>query len=90
MRLNEAGVKPQARSRPKTPRELDVPEALRRALQANEKARAAFEKFSPSHKREYIQWITETKTEATRTRRLETAIAWMAESKPRNWKYMSC
>jgi uncharacterized protein YdeI (YjbR/CyaY-like superfamily) len=90
MKLNEEGVKPPVRSKPKTPRELVVPETLATALQANEKARAAFEKFSLSHKREYIEWITEAKTEVTRNRRLETAIAWMAEGKPRNWKYMNC
>jgi uncharacterized protein YdeI (YjbR/CyaY-like superfamily) len=90
VKLNDEGIKSPARSKPKTPRELEVPDVLTRALQANEKARAAFEKFSPSHKREYIEWITEAKTEATRTRRVETAIAWMAEGKPRNWKYMNC
>ena len=46
--------------------------------------------FSPSNKREYVDWITEAKTEATRSRRLEQAIEWMAEGKPRNWKYMNC
>jgi uncharacterized protein YdeI (YjbR/CyaY-like superfamily) len=90
MKLNEEGVKSPTGSKPKTPRELEVPDVLTRALLANEKARAAFEKFSPSHKREYIEWITEARTEATRTRRVETAIAWMAEGKPRNWKYMNC
>jgi len=67
-----------------------VPDDLQNALVKNKKALAAFEKFPPSHKREYIAWITEAKTEATRTRRLETAIEWMAEGKPRNWKYMNC
>ena len=62
----------------------------RSALQANAAALATFEQFSPSHKREYVDWITEAKTEATRTRRLEQAIEWMAEGKPRNWKYMNC
>jgi len=59
-------------------------------VQVSEKAGAAFEAFSPSHKREYIDWITEARTEATRTRRLETAVGWMAEGKPRNWKYTNC
>jgi uncharacterized protein YdeI (YjbR/CyaY-like superfamily) len=91
MKLNDEGVKPRARSKPAKPQgELVVPEGLNRAFQTNEKARLAFEKFSPSHKREYVAWITEAKTEATRTRRIETAVAWMAEGKPRNWKYMSC
>jgi uncharacterized protein YdeI (YjbR/CyaY-like superfamily) len=90
MKLNEAGVKPPARSKPKTPRELVVPEDLAGALQSNLKAGATFERFSPSHKWEYVEWITEAKTPATRQRRLMTAIEWLAEGKPRNWKYMNC
>jgi hypothetical protein len=56
--------------------------------QKNKKALAGFEKFSPSHKREYIEWITDAKAEDTRNRRIAQAVQWMAEGKPRNWKYM--
>ena len=52
------------------------------------KALAAWEAFSPSHKREYVEWITEAKTDATRDRRLTQAIEWIGEGKARNWKYM--
>jgi len=90
MKLNDEGTKKPAPAKPKAPAEVVVPDDLANALRANAKARATFEKFSPSHKREYVEWITEAKTEATRTRRLETAIEWMAEGKPRNWKYMNC
>ena len=91
MALNEAGVKSPARSKPRTPRpEAAVPDDLAAALGENPTARSTFDNFSPSHRREYIEWITEAKTPATRTRRLETAIAWMAEGKSRNWKYMNC
>jgi len=90
MRLNEAGVKAPGRPRPKTPREVVVPDDLAAALADHEAARATFDGFSPSHKREYIEWITEAKTQATRSRRLGTAIEWMAEGKPRNWKYLNC
>jgi uncharacterized protein YdeI (YjbR/CyaY-like superfamily) len=91
MDLNEAGVKSPTRSKPKAPKaELVVPDDLASALEKNAAAHATFEKFSPSNKREYVEWITEAKTQATRTRRLETAIEWMAEGKPRNWKYMNC
>ena len=72
------------------PTDVVVPDDLTAALRKNTKARVTFEGFSPSNKREYIQWITEAKTEATRLCRLETAIEWMAEGKPRNWKYMNC
>jgi uncharacterized protein YdeI (YjbR/CyaY-like superfamily) len=90
MELNEEGVKRPALPKPKTPKPVVVPDDLTKALQANAAAQATFERFSPSHKREYIEWITEAKTEATRTKRLQTAIEWMVEGKPRNWKYMNC
>jgi uncharacterized protein YdeI (YjbR/CyaY-like superfamily) len=91
MELNDQGVKSPTRSKPKgRPKEVVVPDDLAAALKRNKPALATFDGFSPSHKREYIEWITEAKTEATRNRRLETAIEWMAEGKPRNWKYMNC
>jgi len=90
MKLNDAGIKSPTRSKPKTPQEVVVPDDLRISLQKNKMALATFDKFAPSHKREYIEWISEAKTDATRTRRLERAIEWMAEGKPRNWKYMNC
>jgi len=84
-RLNEAGVK-QPRAR-KPASKLEVPRELRLALKSNRKAAAAFEKFPPSHKREYSQWIAEAKGEDTRARRVKSAIEWIAEGKGRNWKY---
>jgi uncharacterized protein YdeI (YjbR/CyaY-like superfamily) len=92
MRLNDEGIKAPSRSKPKskTPRDLVVPDDLTGLLSANEPARSTFEGFSPSHKREYIEWITEAKTQATRSKRLATTIDWLAEGKPRNWKYLNC
>ena len=90
MKLNDEGVKNPAREKPKKPKELVVPDDLAKALKANKKAAATFESFSPSKKGEYVEWLTEAKTEATRSRRLETAIEWMAEGKSRNWKYQNC
>src|ERR1044071_8835361 len=86
MRLNDEGVQP-ARARPGSRKPLPVPGDLKAALARHPKARAAFLHFSPSQRREYIEWITEAKGEDTRRRRLGTAIEWMAEGKPRNWKY---
>jgi uncharacterized protein YdeI (YjbR/CyaY-like superfamily) len=83
--LNDAGVKVERVRTPSKP--VRVPADLAGALEKNTKARAAFETFPPSHKREYIEWITEAKTDDTRTRRLRQAIAWIAEGKSRNWKY---
>ena len=58
-------------------------------MKRSAKARATFEGFRPSHKREYLEWIIEAKTDETRRKRLDTAVEWMAEGKPRNWKYMN-
>ena len=84
--LNDAGVKAERAPRRATSA-VDVPEDLTRALEKNRKALTAFEAFPPSHKREYIEWITEAKREDTRKRRLESAVEWIAEGKQRNWKY---
>ncbi|MDO5505713.1 MAG: YdeI/OmpD-associated family protein [Pseudoxanthomonas suwonensis] len=64
-----------------------VPAELAAALQGNAKARAAFDSFPPSARRDYIEWITEAKREDTRARRLAQTIQWLAEGKRRNWKY---
>ena len=72
--LNETGARLPPRPKPKGRKELIVPAELVTALKTNKKALTAFENFSYSHKKEYVQWITEAKREETRTRRLATAI----------------
>ena len=86
--LNERGVKvprqkPAKRPLPRTPADLAA------ALKANARAASIFRAFPPSHRRDYIEWITEAKQPATRARRLEQAVTWIAAGKPRNWKYMA-
>jgi uncharacterized protein YdeI (YjbR/CyaY-like superfamily) len=85
--LNEQGVKMPRAPKKAAPKTVTVPPVLSAALRKNKKAQAGFAGLSPSHKREYIAWITEAKTDETRARRLEQAIEWMAEGKSRNWKY---
>jgi uncharacterized protein YdeI (YjbR/CyaY-like superfamily) len=88
-RLNDEGIKvPKAKSKPK--KDLVVPNDLVSALKKNKKAQSTFEDFSYSHKKEYVEWITEAKREETRAQRLVTAVAWLAEGKARNWKYERC
>jgi uncharacterized protein YdeI (YjbR/CyaY-like superfamily) len=70
--------------------ELPVPADLAAALKKNKRAAANFANFSPSHRKEYIAWITEAKRNETRQKRLATTIEWLAEGKPRNWKYVRC
>jgi uncharacterized protein YdeI (YjbR/CyaY-like superfamily) len=91
MALSEAGIISPRRagaSKPRPP--ADVPADLAAALVKNRNARATFEAFSNTNRREYIEWITEAKRETTRAQRLAQTIEWLAEGKPRNWKYMNC
>jgi uncharacterized protein YdeI (YjbR/CyaY-like superfamily) len=90
MKLNDEGVAAPARAKPAAPRELLIPDELTAALKKVPAARKHFEAFSPSKQRDYAEWITEAKTEATRTRRLEQAVEWIGEGKSRNWKYEKC
>jgi uncharacterized protein YdeI (YjbR/CyaY-like superfamily) len=85
--LNEQNVKVSRAPRNAAPRAVKVPAALAAALEKRSKASAGFDALSPSHKREYIEWITDAKGDDTRARRLAQAIAWLAEGKSRNWKY---
>jgi uncharacterized protein YdeI (YjbR/CyaY-like superfamily) len=85
--LNEAGVKV-SRPKRKKKKPLRMPTYFINALRKNKKALATFEGFSYSHKKDYVEWVTEAKTEETRNKRLETAIEWMSEGKARNWKYI--
>jgi uncharacterized protein YdeI (YjbR/CyaY-like superfamily) len=77
--------KPAAAKIPKA--EIEMPDYFATALATNQKALATYQDFSPSKKREYLEWITEAKTEDTRQKRIETALEWLAEGKSRNWKY---
>jgi uncharacterized protein YdeI (YjbR/CyaY-like superfamily) len=87
-RLNESGIKHPPRPK-HVKKAISMPADLRSALKKIPRARATFEGLSPSNRRDYLEWITEAKRADTRKKRLETAIAWMAEGKPKNWKYMA-
>ena len=73
--------KPTGSSRASVPPELD------RALQRHPEAKAAFDAFSPTHRREYAEWIAEAKKPETKERRVQQALEMLAEGKSRNWKY---
>ncbi len=87
MRLNELGIRLTSKPKATEKKEIIVPGYFTNALDENKKAAQTFENFAYSHKKEYVEWITEAKTEATRNKRMATAIEWMAEGKSRNWKY---
>jgi uncharacterized protein YdeI (YjbR/CyaY-like superfamily) len=69
---------------------LETPSEFTAALKKDKKASAAFDAFSPSCKREYIEWIADAKRPETREKRIGTAVEWIAEGKQRNWKYQNC
>jgi uncharacterized protein YdeI (YjbR/CyaY-like superfamily) len=69
---------------------LETPRDLAAALDSNPAARATFEGFPPSCRRDYVEWIVEAKRDETRAKRLALAVEWMAEGKKRNWKYENC
>ncbi|MBL7700785.1 MAG: YdeI/OmpD-associated family protein [Ferruginibacter sp.] len=88
MALNDKGIK-LAPKKPteKEKKELAVPDYFAKALAKSKKAKQVFDNFAYSHKKEYLGWITEAKTEETRNKRMATALEWIAEGKGRNWKY---
>lgn len=79
-----SGAKP-AKKKPVA--QVKVPAALAAALKKAPKAKAAFAALAPSHRNEYSRWIAEAKQDETRARRVEKALALIADGKHRNWQY---
>jgi uncharacterized protein YdeI (YjbR/CyaY-like superfamily) len=89
MRLNEDGVK-LARTPKHAPKTITMPRELSAALAKNKKAKLAFEAMSPSHRKEYMEWIGDAKRDQTRTTRLAKTVAQLKEGKSLSWKYAQC
>jgi uncharacterized protein YdeI (YjbR/CyaY-like superfamily) len=86
--LNDEGVKaPRREKSPEEKKEFEIHPEFADALAGNESAARHFDAFSPSKRKEYLEWISEAKTEPTRRKRIDTAVEWIAEGKSRNWKY---
>ena len=85
-RLNDQGVKAPSMVRKARP-PLTPPDDLLAALKKNNKAQTAWDAFSPSHRREYVEWVLDAKQPATRDRRISSTIEWVSQGKGRNWKY---
>ena len=88
VRMQKIEAGPAASRKPPKP-PPDVPADLAKALKASKPAAATFKALSPFNQRDYVTWITDAKQDATRIRRIEQAVEWLAEGKPRNWKYMA-
>lgn len=88
MRLNDENIKLPSKTKSTEKRELEIPDYFTSALKRSKRAKEVFDSFSYSNKKEYVEWLTEAKTETTREKRLETALEWLAEGKVKNWKYL--
>ena len=90
-RIDAAGtaLKPKAAPRVAKP-ELPIPPQFTSALEANPAAKATLEGFAPSHRREYVEWISEAKRPETRDKRIAQAVEMLSQGKKRNWKYEDC
>ena len=86
MKFNEEGTKVKKVVKEKP--QLETPAYFLAALKKNKQANEQYKAFSESKQREYVEWLEEAKTEATRDKRMETALEWIAEGKIRNWKYL--
>ena len=85
-KLNDEGIKvPRVAKGPRPA--LTAPDDLVAALKKNNKAQAVWDAFSPSHRREYVEWVLDAKQPSTRERRIATSVEWVAEGKGRNWRY---
>jgi uncharacterized protein YdeI (YjbR/CyaY-like superfamily) len=60
------------------------------ALDNNPAAKTVLDGFSPSARRDYLEWIGDAKQDSTRAKRIATAVEWLAEGKKRHWKYQNC
>ena len=85
MALNDAGVTVKRVTKPKPV--LKVPADLKSALAKSRRAEAHWDEYSPSARRDYLEWVLEAKQEATRAKRIATTVEWVAAGKKRNWKY---
>ena len=86
IQLNREGVKPAPKKKPA----LRVPADVRKAINANAKAKKVFDGFTPSCKREYVEWIVEAKREETRQRRIDKMISQLQEGLRLHDKYRNC
>lgn len=89
MKLNAEGVQV-VRGKTTPRRAVPMHPDLRAALAKNKRALRGFETLRPSHQREYLEWIAGAKRPETRARRIASAVEWIAEGKPQNWKYTAC
>jgi uncharacterized protein YdeI (YjbR/CyaY-like superfamily) len=85
MALNEADVRLPQKPKTTGKKELEVPDWFLDAIRSNPKAFETWENFSYSHRKEYLEWVTEARREETRSERLNKMLEQLQEGKSRNW-----
>jgi len=85
--INKLGIKRPVKVTPRGSKTIEIPDYFEKVLKKNKTVRDVFENFAYSHRKEYIQWFEQAKTEQTRNKRIAQAIDWIGEGKGRNWKY---
>ncbi len=88
MKLNDDDVKLPERKKSVAKKEIEIPDAFKKALNKNKIAATTFSNYSPSHKYEYLEWITGAKTEETINRRIAKTIEQLQGGKSLKWKYV--
>ncbi len=56
------------------PREIEIPDELQRALDADPAAKAAFEQLAPSHRKEHARSVADAKRPETRAKRVAAVL----------------
>lgn len=91
-RFKEGAENAQGRtaSHPKPKPPIPMPDDFASALSGLAGATEVWSGFTDAQKRDYLDWITSAKREATRVTRIATAVEWIGQGKRRNWKYEKC
>ena len=66
------------------PRIVAVPEDFQQALDNNPRVKDVFDKFSYTHKKEYVEWIEGAKKQETRENRIKKAVEQIDGGKKRS------
>lgn len=70
-------------------KQVEIPSELAQALRENAELAAIFETMSPSHRREYAEYVADAKQEVTRLRRVEKIVPMILSKAGLNDKYKS-
>ncbi len=67
------------------PRVVAIPSDVKKALAKNSKAKTVFNAFAPSHRKAYVEWVTQAKRAETRASRIAKMVEMVAKGKKPWW-----